>query len=145
MLEQQIDLWTVKDGFLCITTNGTVKKNGEAVMGRGCAKELATMVPNFPKLFGAGLQLNGNHVMLFQPFLHYWIITFPVKHHWHEKADIKLIKKSCLELVDLMQKNSMNKVYLPRPGCGNGHLDWDKDVKPVIKDLLPDNVIIVSK
>jgi hypothetical protein len=145
MLEQQIDLWDVKDGTICITTNGTITKDGRAVMGRGCALEAAKKYPAFPKLFADILKTAGNHVILFQLFIDRDIITFPVKHNWYEKADIELIKKSCLELVDLMQKNSLSKVYLPRPGCGNGHLDWDKDVKPVIKDLLPDNVIIVSK
>lgn len=145
MLEQQIDLWDAKDGTICITTNGTITKDGRAVMGRGCALEAAKKYPAFPKLFADILKIAGNRVILFQIFIDRDIITFPVKHNWYEKADIELIKKSCLELVDLMQKNSLSKVYLPRPGCGNGHLDWDKDVKPVIKDLLPDNVIVVSK
>ena len=40
MIEQKIDLWeAIKDAPICITTNGTVKKNGAAVMGAGCAKE----------------------------------------------------------------------------------------------------------
>lgn len=141
MLEQQINLWDVKDGIICITTNGTVKKNGDAVMGRGCAKEAAIKHPFILRSLGNHIKSSGNHVALHSSI----IITFPVKHNWWERADIELIKRSCKELVDLMQENSINKVYLPRPGTGSGKLNWEKDVKPFIKNLLPDSVIVIFK
>lgn len=144
MLEQQVDLWSVTDGAICITTNGTVKKNGRGVMGRGCALEAVDKYQDIDVELGNNIIKYGNIVT----FLKNWdiqILSFPVKHNWWEIADIELIKRSCKQLVDLMQKFSITKVYLPRPGCGNGKLDWEKDVKPAIKDLLPDSVIIVSK
>lgn len=33
------NMWAIPADAYCITTNGFVKKNGEAVMGAGCAKE----------------------------------------------------------------------------------------------------------
>lgn len=34
---------------LIITTNGFTKTNGEAVMGRGIAKQIADLMPEIPK------------------------------------------------------------------------------------------------
>ena len=41
MKEIRGDLFTQEADTICITTNGFVKANGECVMGRGCAKQLA--------------------------------------------------------------------------------------------------------
>ncbi len=152
MLEQQMELWDGHSlgGAICITTNGTVKSNNEAVMGRGCALEATQKLPGIQKLLGEFLKTKGNHLCVFEGV---WttngqkmcVITFPVKHNWYEKADIELIKNSACSLAAYCSRNPTIKVFLPRPGCGNGHLDWETEVKPVIKDLLPDNVIIVSK
>jgi len=152
MLEQQIDLWSGHSlgGAMAITTNGTVKTNGEAVMGRGCALEATQKLPGIQKMLGEFIQKNGNHLCVWNGV---WsinnqkmcIITFPVKHNWWERADLALIEASAYSLAEIYRQNPDKKVYLPRPGCGNGNLDWESEVKPVISKILPDNVIVVSK
>ena len=53
MIEVFGDAWELsKDHFLCITTNGEVKINGQAVMGKGIAKEAANRFPELPEAFG---------------------------------------------------------------------------------------------
>ena len=122
-----------------ITTNGYIKRDGTAVMGRGCAKEAATKFKDLPKALGLKLAREGNRVFYFPEFD---IVTFPVKHRWDEKADIDLIKKSAEELRDIATITSAY-FLLPRPGCKNGELKWG-DVKLVIEDILPDNVIVIT-
>lgn len=138
MLEAKGNLWTYEAAFRCITTNGTVKKNGEAVMGRGCALEAAQDRPNLPKILGCKLDLTGNHV--------YWldadIYSFPVKHHWRESASLDLIEQSAYELDAII--NSNFTVVLPRPGCGNGRLDWEINVKPLIAPILDDRFTVIT-
>src|SRR4051812_4896643 len=131
MLEVEGDLWTYSDfSIRCITTNGFVKKNGEAVMGRGCAKEAAVKLPGLPAWLGRNIQAYGNHfdavtIPLKDQGRNYWILGFfPVKHHWREKADLDLIKRSAEELVECSDEHNWSKVLLPRPGCGNGQLEW---------------------
>lgn len=128
--------------FICITTNGMVKNNGEAVMGRGIAAQFKTKYPFGPAILGAKINKNGN---IYQPIM--WndqvtFMSFPVKHHWAEKADFDLIVKSTLALREHALKEKNKKFLLPRPGCGNGSLNWN-DVKQKIEDLLPDNVFVV--
>jgi hypothetical protein len=81
----------------------------------------------------------------------YAIISFPTKHHWRENSNIYLIKKSAEELEALIRYRIQIKLWdenvtilLPRPGCGNGGLNWSY-VKPVIAPILSDNVTIISK
>lgn len=141
MLEAKGNLWGLPADVVCITTNGYVSKNGRAVMGRGCALEAKQMFPGIDWELGRLIKLNGNHV---QPLIVGQvpvIYAFPVKHNWWEKADLQLIKRSCIELMDAIP---FRKVLLPRPGCGNGKLDW-VDVKPLISRWLGDNVTVVSQ
>ena len=35
-------------------------------------------------------------------------------------------------------------IAIPRPGCSNGGLNWEIDVKPIIEPLLDDRFIIYS-
>lgn len=136
-----MDMWGYLDrkGFIiCITTNGFIKNDGTGVMGAGCAKQAADLFPDLPRLLGISLVNRGNVVSS----LTSKILAFPVKHNWFDKADLKLIKKSAKELNKRALEKPHLKFILPRPGCGNGKLRWDK-VKPVI-DFLPDNVIVVT-
>jgi len=141
MLEEKGDLWEMEADARCITTNGTVKKNGEAVMGKGVALQLKTQHPDFAFNLGRCLTRDGNMVT-YTP--HLQLFTFPVKHNWWEVADIELIKISCTQLMLILNYCSeMKRVLLPAPGCGNGGLAYEQ-VLPVIRPLLDDRVVVVS-
>lgn len=158
MIEVTGNLWTFPADVRVITTNGSVKRNGECVMGRGCALEAKQQVTGFnlAKHLGGLIQNKGNHVH----FLYtdgqqdgIDVYSFPVKHVWNEKADIKLIERSAHELVRLMVGMPSDRGYLvndktsvillPRPGCGNGHLLWE-DVKPILQPILDDRFRIIT-
>ena len=144
MLEIKGNLWNYygqPNVVVCITTNGFIKKNGEAVMGRGCALEATRLYPELPKLLGDHLKSMGNFPHLFE-FERGGLISFPVKHNWWENADLNLIQLSAGYLSGLAGIKSNTAFILPRPGCGNGHLSWE-EVKPVI-EFLPNNVWVIS-
>lgn len=157
MLEAKGNLWTYEpeDGYIdarVITTNGYVKKNGEAVMGKGCAKEAATLYPDMPTYLGNMIKLGGNNVHLLKqeyllydgaPHLLWEIVSFPVKDHWQEKASYTLINKSVLELVAMANKRKWQHVVLPRPGCGAGGLYW-ANVRSLIKAKLDDRFTVID-
>lgn len=134
----------VANHFVCITTNGSVKKNGTAVMGRGNAKQAAICVPGIPKLLGAYLRQHGNVAGSLQVTKDDWpLIIFPVKHNWWEDGHIPLIASSLGWLKHESESHPLNTYHLPRPGCGNGKLNWEKIVKPLVDSFhLPDNVIV---
>src|SRR3990167_6450372 len=121
MREANGNLWTYPADIRVITTNGTVKKNGECVMGRGCAAEAKQLFPGIALALGRLIQQHGNHVFLLRqhegaPLLY----SLPVKHQWMEKADPVLIEQSAHELVEQLHTDRPvpfdGVCVLPRPG-----------------------------
>ncbi len=168
MKEAVADLFSFigKADAICITTNGSTKMNGAAVMGRGCAKEAKERFKGIDHILGSSLRKNGNSVQVLMKSENTAIVSFPVKpgdvrsHYqvnkcsiraegyyitpgWSMKADQRIIEHSAKELKELADKNNWQTVVLPRPGCGNGRFKWE-DVKPLLKDL-DDRFIVVHK
>lgn len=140
------NLWPfyIEGYWMIVSTNGFVKNNKEAVMGRGIALEVAEKFPEFPGLFGRAMLDLGNTVMGWPK---YRLITFPVKHHWKDSADLLLIEKSCEELKWYLETEpDIKKVVSPKVGCGNGNLDW-KAVEPILNKHFDNDprIIIVDR
>ena len=74
----------------------------------------------------------------------YNILSLPTKNNWRNPSDIKLIMKSCVLMTMIANDNGLTSIYLPRPGCNYGQLDWEKDVKSVLLDLLDDRFHVVN-
>jgi hypothetical protein len=145
MLEMKGNLWTIPANARCVTTNGDCNRHGNAVMGRGCALEARKIFPGVDAALGRKLRERGNHVHRLMTDPDGWeLVSFPVKHHWQEDADIQLIKQSCQELSVMAEMHDWLRVLLPRPGCGNGRLAWETLVKPIIEPLLSDRIVVIS-
>ena len=155
MREQQIDMWeaATEADAVCITTNGTITSRRRGVMGRGNALEAVSRYAaacnvNLPLKLGHYLHAYGNHVGVLMPPPPVTLVVFPVKHEWMQTADVELIKRSLRELVALADKLQWQQVVLPRPGVGNGGLDWetpDGGVRELCATALDDRFLVVSK
>lgn len=143
MITQTGNIWHVKHRKLnCwtgITTNGYINAQGALVMGRGVALQAKQRFPGIEFRIANYVRECGN---LVYPMPDLRLFTFPVKHTWNQDADIELIAKSSEQLQILASFNLQDTFYLPRPGCGNGNLQW-KDVEPILEPL-PDNVIVIN-
>lgn len=146
----QADLWDC-EGTLAITTNGFVKRNGAAVMGAGVAKQATQRIPGIEYELGRRISRLGNRVARIAgpdcpTYFDRNVVSFPVKHHWREAADLDLIERSIDELVNIADFFSVDTIYLPKPGCGNGRLNW-LDVKSVLEPYIGnrDDIVIVDK
>ena len=53
---------TTPEIALCVTTNGEIKANGQAVMGAGMAKAFTFTYPQLPTILGQKLVHCGNRV-----------------------------------------------------------------------------------
>lgn len=139
MIKKIGNIFDHKDALKCITTNGIIKKNGELVMGAGIAREAARRYPELPIIFARHIEEHGNTVCVV-PKLN--IASFPTKHHWRDKSDIELIKRSCYQLIDAAYSNWYETTILPKPGCSNGGLSWPY-VESVISNILTSDDFIV--
>ena len=142
MKEIKGNIWSFHNegAFIVIPTNGFIRKNGECAMGRGLALQVKNKFPELAKELGTMIcSCKGQFVFLFK---HKRIFTFPVKDKFWKRANLKLIEKSCKELVQLATVNKIKTlIYLPRVGCGNGKLDW-KNVKFILEKYLSNNFVV---
>ena len=130
------NLWTYPAIWRVITTNGFVKKNGEAVCGRGTAYQAKMRYPDFSIRLGKFLNAHGNHVGIFEDIK---LLTMPTKHHWIDNSDLLLIERSAVELASLPYDETF---VLPMVGCGNGNLDW-AEVRLVIEPILDERFTVL--
>lgn len=137
MIEEAGNLWD-HDSVRCITTNGVVL-HGNLVMGAGVALKAKRLLPSLPAKLGCWVMKYGNRAFYCKDEK---VISFPTKHHWKHKSDIALILQSCYQVVEMADKFKLESILLPRPGCGNGGLDWS-DVKPLIGEILDDRFIVL--
>jgi len=145
LVELKDNLWRYRT--VAITTNGSVKRDGRLVMGRGVALQakLKFKKSDIDLKAGHTVREQGNNVHFLGVFYdkkgrQYRIYTFPVKYSWYEKADINLIKSSAHQLYEL--RHQFARIFIPRPGCGNVALKWE-EVKPVLKEILGDDTKFV--
>lgn len=139
------DLWNVKADVRVITTNLEVNHQGQAVMGRGVALQCKQRFRGIEYILGRLIE--GTTTKLVHTILsptNEVLVFFPVKYHWREYARISLILKSLGELIEEANKEGWTKIVMPRPGCGNGGLDWDV-VGPILRASLDERFTVVQR
>lgn len=141
------DVWGVAGSFsaICILTNGIIKNNGELVMGKGLALEASQRFPQLPRVIGSFVKQYGNRVFNLgkDESTGIRLISFPTKHDWKDASNLELIAQSCIQLVELVNKNNWELILLPRPGVGLGNLKWS-DVEGILGNYLDDRFYIIS-
>ena len=139
------NIFDLNADVLCVTTNNQVRADGLAVMGAGVAKQFAQQFPRLASFFGEDVRYKDSRVFVAaftdDPRK---VVSFPTKYDWRDKSDLNLIIQSAHSLVKLTDFNEWSQVVMTRPGCGNGGLNWETQVKPAIQDILDDRFIIVT-
>ena len=142
MKEEKGNIWDywIKGHYIVIPVNFFVKRNREAVMGRGLALEARNRFPRIPRRLGEAYLKDGMCVKVFHDNR---LFMFPVKHNWWEDASVTLIEESCKQLKILVGyfPDMPFPVYVPRVGTGNGKLEWSI-VKPILEKYLDDRFVI---
>lgn len=155
MFEIRGNLWNVAipRQVTVITTNGVVRRDGACVMGRGCAQQARDMFPGIDHLLGTYIEHYGNRPFDLGRWSHLFegntwqyyehIVSLPVKHHWHDTADINLIRRGLHALIAMADKYEWTSILIPRPGCGNGQLSWDH-VRIHCDTMLDDRFTVIT-
>lgn len=125
--------------IVAITTNGQVTRTGTAIFGRGCASLAQDRYPDLSRCLGEQLMAGGNHVY----YLDHGIVSFPVEDTPWSLPDLKLIRRSAVELKELADRQGWERVIVPRPGCGGGGLQWSQ-VSPILAGHLDDRFHILT-
>lgn len=125
--------------------------NIEGVMGKGLAlqfkKAYPEMFKEYAKLCKAGLiQIGQVHVFERKELLNpRYIINFPTKKHWREKAKLEYVEQGLRSLVQEIKIRNIKSIAIPALGAGLGGLEWQR-VQPLIQMAfvqLPDVEVFV--
>lgn len=150
-----------KADAICVTTNGTIKSNGELVMGAGVAKEfydrynsqqiafvLAQKIYKGPKMPNLHVVDSKNNICYkcvdAKDNFGTYVISFPTKNHFQDKGNIDLIKQSAKRIIWIANNYKLNKIIIPSPGTGCGKLSKE-EVYDELDKILDKRFYIINK
>lgn len=147
---------------ICITTNGTIKSNGELVMGAGVAKQfydkynrdfqiakkLARLLygaePTLKKMFVVNSHYNVCYrAIAAEDNFGTNVVSFPTKNHFQDKGDLELIKRSAQRMVEFANVYGLKNIIIPSPGTGCGQLK-EEDVYAALNEILDERFTIIK-
>jgi len=121
--------------------------NTVGVMGKGIAKTFKEVYPEmyrkYQTLCEEGKLTVGALWLYKTP--HKWILNFPTKKHWRQPSRPEYVEAGLQKFGATYADQGITSVAFPRLGCGNGELDWDSVVRPLVKkylDNLPIDVFV---
>ena len=141
MIEVFGDLWEARQpgDWVCITINSFIRSDGRLVMGRGIALEALSRYPHIQATLGLLIEEHGSRLEVLDNDR---LIAFPVKKHFKDKAELQIILRSTLQLLEAAPRLTGGRILMPRPGAGFGRLDW-AEVRPMIAHYLKDDRFVV--
>lgn len=112
--------------------------NTVGVMGKGIALEFKKL---FPEMFAEYRTLcESNKFQVGNLWLYKspnkWILNFPTKKHWRQPSQVEYIEAGLAKFVASYEKMGIHSIAFPPLGCGNGQLDFETQVQPIMEKYL---------
>lgn len=125
------DLFSAQGATLVIPVNC------RGLAGCGVALQCKQRYPEWFHMYWACCR--DGALWLGHPLLHWgidpWIISFPTKGDWRQPAMLVDIEAGLVGLVGLCERRGVERLAVPKLGCGAGGLDWEV-VRPLMEDYL---------
>lgn len=121
--------------------------NTVGVMGKGIAK---TFKEIYPEMFSQyqrlceKKQFQVGHLWLYKTS-HKWILNFPTKQHWRYPSKVEYVEEGLNKFASTYSTQGIASIAFPQLGCGNGELDWERVIQPLMTkylDSLPIDIFI---
>jgi O-acetyl-ADP-ribose deacetylase (regulator of RNase III) len=112
--------------------------NTQGVMGKGVAAEFKRI---YPKMFEQYRDLCERNeidigVLWIYKTPRKWILNFPTKKHWRNPSKPEYIEAGLKKFYNQCADAGIHSIAFPALGCGNGELDWQNTVKPLMEKYL---------
>lgn len=112
--------------------------NTVGVMGKGIAKDFKTI---YPEMFARYQELcERKQFDIGQLWLYRtpnkWVLNFPTKEHWRYPSHPDYIEAGLRKFVATYHMHGITSISFPQLGCGNGELDWESQVRPLMEQYL---------
>ena len=112
--------------------------NTVGVMGKGVALEFKKRFPEMYRLYRehckSGRLRVGNLWLYRTPGR--WVLNFPTKVHWKAPSQPGYIRAGLEKLVATYRDRGIDSISFPLLGCGNGRLNFDTQVRPLMEQYL---------
>jgi O-acetyl-ADP-ribose deacetylase (regulator of RNase III) len=112
--------------------------NTVGVMGKGIAKDFKTIYPEMFQEYQRLCERNQfdvGQLWLFKTE-HKWVLNFPTKKHWRQPSRPEYIEAGLKKFADTYHVYRITSISFPMLGCGNGELDWETQVRPLMEAYL---------
>ena len=112
--------------------------NTEGVMGKGIASQFKRI---YPEMFTKyRMHCERKNLVIGRLFLyktaHKWILNFPTKMHWRNPSRLEYIESGLQKFASKYSEIGITSIAFPQLGCGNGGLDFDDQVRPLMESYL---------
>ncbi len=112
--------------------------NTVGVMGKGIAK---TFKQIYPEMFEKYRQLCETGALTVGKLWIYktpnkWILNFPTKTTWRQPSRLEYIEQGLSAFLKAYADRGVTSIAFPALGCGNGELDWENQVRPLMEQYL---------
>ena len=112
--------------------------NTVGVMGKGVAYEFKRLYPEmfdqYRNLCERGEFTVGMLWLYKSP--NKWVLNFPTKQHWRQPSKVEYIVSGLEKFVATYDELGIHSIAFPPLGCGNGQLDFETQVRPVMERYL---------
>lgn len=112
--------------------------NTVGVMGKGVALEFKRLYPEmyeqYRALCEAG-QFDIGKLWLYKS-PNKWVLNFPTKKHWRNPSKVEYIEAGLKKFVATYADIGIHSIAFPPLGCGNGQLDFEQQVQPLMHRYL---------
>ena len=112
--------------------------NTVGVMGKGIALKFKRIYPEMFDVYRDHCE-RGNfeigHLFLYKtPYK--WVLNFPTKKHWRSPSKVDYIEAGLKKFRAHCSEMGVTSIAFPELGCGNGELDFETQVKPLMERYL---------
>lgn len=131
---------TYIEGNLFLSTAQTLVNtvNTAGVMGKGIARDFKsfypTMFAEYKRACDAGTLVMGS--LLLYRTAHKWVLNFPTKRHWRQASRLSDIEQRLETFQRTYAEQGISSIAFPQLGCGQGGLDWESEVRPLMERYL---------
>lgn len=112
--------------------------NTVGVMGKGIALEFKRLFPEmyeqYRELCEQGRFKIGMLWLYKSP--NKWVLNFPTKKHWRFPSRIEYIEAGLKKFACSYTELGIHSIAFPALGCGNGQLDFESQVQPLMEEYL---------
>lgn len=123
------DIWSSTCQVIVIPVN-TV-----GAMGKGLAESVRSTYPIIYKTYRESCRQGRFKVGTFMTFSisdHSRLLLFPTKKSWRAPSKLEWIDDGLKRLAEIYDKRGFESIAFPALGCGEGGLDFESTVKPLI-------------